>query len=121
MKEESLSKKSQIQIETANLNESKVIVEKILLTSVEKFNLYDNSHTSKVPDTIRSIVEEKGFGFGLGARIAKDIIYVDFFPKKNPSPKFYEVHQFILSELRKAFQLELREIEEGDAAFYKVH
>lgn len=121
MKEESPVKKSQIQIAAANVDESKASVEKILLTGAEKFNLYDNSDTSRVPDTIKSIVEGKGFGFGLGARVAKGIIYVDFFPGKNTSPKFEEVRQFILYELRKTFQLELEEIEEGDPAFYKTH
>jgi len=121
MKEAIPNKISQIQIETANLDESKSIVEKILLMALDKFNLYDNSHTSRVPDTIKSIVEGEGIGFGLGARVANNIIYVDFFPRKNNSSKFFEVHQFILSELREAFQLELKEIEEGNPVFFKIH
>jgi hypothetical protein len=121
MKEASSVLKSQIQIEIPNLDEGKAIVENILLAALDKFNIYDNSHTSRVSETIRSIVEGKGFGFGLGARVANDIIYVDFCPGKNNSSKFNEVHRFVLAELRKAFQLELKEIEQGNPAFLRTY
>lgn len=121
MKEFSTKRKSQVRIEFADLDEGKIIVEKILLTAADRFKLYDNSHTSRVPDTIKSIVEGDGVGFGLGARVVENTICVDFLPNNSDSLKFDGVREFILDELRKAFRLELKEISEGNPSFVKIH
>jgi hypothetical protein len=112
-------KKSQVRIEFANLDADRVVVEKILLAAADKFNLYDNTETSRVPDTIKSVVESKGFGFGVGARVVKNSIFVDFNRGKNDSPKFDEVHDFILSELQNVFQKRPQEIWEDDPIYCK--
>lgn len=114
-------KKSQVQIRPENLDESKVVVEKILLTAATEFNLYDNSHTSRVPNTIGSIVEGNGFGFGLGARLVADSIVLDFMPDKNESPKFSEVRDYIVNELRNAFQTGLKEVFEDSSDYQKIY
>ena len=113
--------KSQVRIEVKNLDDDRACVEKILLTAREKFDLHDNSHTSRVPNTIRSIVEAKGFGFGLGARVVGATIFVDFGRHKSESPKFDQVHDYILGELKAAFQIELDEIREDNPAYCKTH
>lgn len=120
MKQLESSQRSQIQIEIKNLDEDVAAVEKILLAAVLKFNLYDNTHTSRVLNTVRSIVEGKGFGFGLGARMVEDSIFVDFNRMKTTSVRFEAVHDFILDELKSAFQVELKEIWEGDPAYCKT-
>ena len=114
-------RKSQVEIKIRNLDTDRVTVEKILLTSAAKFALFDNTHTSRVPNTIRSIVEREGYGFGLGARILESSIFVDFNRPKNDSPKFDEVREFILNELRTAFQSELHEVWENNPAYCKTH
>lgn len=113
--------KSQVRIKFKDLDADKAIVEKILLAALDKFNLYDNSDTSQVPYTIRSIVEGKGFGFGLGARVVGNFIFVDFNRRSSDSPKFTEVHDFILNELKDAFHVELEEIFEDNPTYCKTH
>jgi hypothetical protein len=110
-------KKSQIEIKSANLDADKLVVEKILLVALNEFILYDNTDTSRVPDTIKSIVEAKGFGFGLGARVVKNSIFVDFNRGQNQSSKFDEVHNFILKELQNVFRRDLQEIWEDNSAY----
>jgi hypothetical protein len=112
------ARKSQIEIESTNLDSDRAMVEEILLAAANKFNLYDNSHTSRVPNTIRSIVEGDGFGFGLGARVVQSSIFVDFLRSKNSSQKFNDVHAFILGELREVFEMELQEVWEGDPDYF---
>ena len=70
--------KSQVRIKFKDLDADKAVVDKIFLAALNKFNLYDNTYTSRVPHTIRSIVEGKGVGFGLGARVVENYIYVEF-------------------------------------------
>lgn len=111
-------RESQIKIESANLDSDRAAVEKVLLAATNKFNLYDNSHTSRVPGTIRSIVEGNGFGFGLGARVVQNSIFVDFNRDKNNSQKFDDVHVFILDELREVFEIELLEVWEDDPIYF---
>lgn len=113
--------KSQVRIELKDLNADKAIVEKILLAALAKFNLHDNSDTSRVPHTIRSVVEGKGFGFGLGARVVENFMFVDFNPGGNNPPKFAEVHDFILDGLKNAFHVQLEEIWEDNPAYCKTH
>jgi hypothetical protein len=112
--------KSQVRIEFKDLDPNKAAVEKILLAALDKFNLYDNSYESRVPHTIRSIVEGKGKGFGLGGRVVENHIYVDFMRHRSESPKFDEAHDFILNELKNAFHVELEEIWEDNPAYRKT-
>jgi hypothetical protein len=103
-------RKSQVQIEITDLDADKAVVEKIFIAVAGKFNLYDNTHESRVPETIKSIVEAKGFGFGLGARVVKELIFVHFHRPKTNSPKFDQVREFILNELQDSFNRELLEV-----------
>ena len=120
MSEPRLFRKSQVRVKITNLDADKAVVEKILITAASKFNLYDNTNESRVPDTIKSIVEAKGCGFGLGARVVKDSIFVDFLHRKSNSPKFDQVHDFILNELRDRFNSELQEVFENNPAYCKT-
>ena len=119
MNELASSRKSQIQIESKNLEADKTVVEKIFVAVTNKFNLYDNTYESRVADTIKSIVEAKGFGFGLGARVVKNFIFVDFIRHKSNSPKFDEAHDFILEELQNSFHIKLQEIWGDNPAYCK--
>ena len=111
----------QLQIKFENLAADKAAVDKMLLTAAGKFNLFDNTDTSRVLETIRSIVEEKGFGFGLGARVQNDLIVVDFFPRPNPTQKFQEVYSLIFSDLVNAFPGISKVIQEGDPDYLSTH
>ena len=107
-------KKYQHQIKFENLVTDRAAVEKILLGAASKFNLFDNTYDSTIPETIRSIVEGKGFGFGLGARVRNDLILIDFFPRPNQLSKFQEIYNFILGDLVNAFPRISKVIQEGD-------
>jgi hypothetical protein len=113
-------KGNQVKIVSPNLDASRTIVDGILLAAASKFNLYDNSHTSRVPDTIKSIVEGNGFGFGIGARVAGGAIFVDFNSRAKDTSKYKEVRDFIFVELQKAFHVELQEIFEDNADFVRT-
>jgi hypothetical protein len=113
--------KTQVCFQFKDLEADRAVVERILLTAAAKFDLYDNSNESTVPHTIRSIVEAKGFGFGLGARVVGDRIHVDFKRHRSQSPKFDETHDFILKELKAAFHLELEEVCEDNPAYCKTN
>ena len=78
-------------------------VERVLLNAASRFALADNTHTSRVPNTIRSYSEKLGYGFGLGARVVRDLIIVDFNRRSEPSPEFPAVVEHIHSELRRVF------------------
>jgi hypothetical protein len=109
--------KSQVCIESKNLEADRAVIDKILAAACDKFSLYDNSDESRVPDTIRSIVERKGFGFGLGGRVVEKSIFVDFNPCHGKESKFDEVHDFILAELKASFGVDLGEILEGTYSY----
>jgi hypothetical protein len=113
--------KSQVRIKFKDLDADKAAVERILLEAAAKFDLYDNSDESWVPDTIRSIAEGKGFGFGLGARVVEEYIFVDFMRHKSESPKFDQAHDFIWNELENAFHVELEEIWEDNPGYCKTY
>ena len=114
-------KRSQVEIKTTKLETDKKIVEAILLATSAKFNLFDNTHTSRVPDTIKSIIESNGHGFGLGARMVGNSIFVDFNGIKGDIQKFEQVHQFILDELKRTFRSDFPEIEADNPAYCKTH
>jgi hypothetical protein len=113
--------KSQVRIEFKDFDKDKAVLEKILLSAASKFNLYDNSDESRVPHTIRSIAERKGFGFGLGARVVENYIFIDFMRGRSQSPKFDEVHDFILNELKAIFHIELEEIWDDSPVYCKTN
>jgi hypothetical protein len=114
-------KRSQVEVKTTKLEVDKKIVETILLAASAKFNLFDNTHTSRVPDTIRSILESNGHGFGLGARVVGNSIFVDFNGIKGDMHKFDQVHQFILDELKQNFRSEFPEIWVDNPAYCKTY
>jgi hypothetical protein len=113
--------KSQVRIKFKDLDADKAVVEKILLAAASKFDLKDNSETSRVPDTIRSVIEGKGIGFGLGARVVGEYIFVDFGRQKSESPKYDQAHDFILKELEHGFHVELQEIWEDNPVYCKTY
>jgi len=73
------------------------------MAAAARFELFDNSVTSRVPDTIRSLVEKIGAGFGLGARVVGGLIVLDFHPRGERSEKFAAVLEFITSGLQQMF------------------
>jgi hypothetical protein len=95
--------KLQIQIKLEKDEDSKT-VEKILNFAAEKFRLVDNTVTSLVPNTIRSLIDETGAGFGLGARVVEPLIIVDFNPRCGRTEKFNLIFNDIASELQKFFK-----------------
>jgi hypothetical protein len=95
--------KLQIQIKLKKDDDSNA-VGKVLDAAAEKFELIDNTVTSLVPNTIQSLIEEMGAGFGLGARIAEPLILVDFNPRCGRTEKFNLVFDYIVSELQKLFK-----------------
>jgi hypothetical protein len=95
--------KLQIQIKLEKDEDSKA-VEKILGAAAEKFRLIDNTVTSLVPNTIQSLIEEMGAGFGLGARVVEPLILVEFNPRCGRTEKFNLVFDYIASELQKLFK-----------------
>lgn len=113
-------KKYQHQIKFENLAADRAAVEKILLAAASKFNLFDNTYESTIPETIRSIVEGKGVGFGLGARVRNDLILVDFFPRPNLLPKFQEIYNFILDDLVNTFPGISKVIHDGDPDYLDI-
>ena len=114
-------RKSQVEIKSKNLDADKTTVERVLLAALTEFDLFDNTKTSTVPNTIKSVVEGKGYGFGLGARVVGNSIFVDFNHPKNDSLKFDKVREFILNELQKAFQNKLQEIWEDSPVYCKTN
>jgi hypothetical protein len=78
-------------------------VDEVLMAAAARFELFDNSITSRVPDTIRSLVEKIGAGFGLGARVVGELIVLDFNPRGERSEKFSAVLEFITTGLQQIF------------------
>jgi hypothetical protein len=88
---------------TAKKDEDRQVVRKILDAAADKFELIDDTVTSLVPNTIRSLIEAIGAGFGLGARVVEPLILVDFYPRCGRTEKFNLVFDYIVSELQKVF------------------
>jgi hypothetical protein len=112
-------KNTQVQIRLNDALEDRAVVERILLETSKKFQLFDNTATSKVQDTIKSLVEREHHGFGLGARIVNGLIVIDFFPHRNPPPMFNDVRQFVMDNLFLAFPNNAQEI--GADKFIGLH
>lgn len=94
----------QVHIKSIDIDNDRLIVEAILIEAAKKFNLFDNTGTSKVKHTIKSLVEREHYGFGLGARIANNLIIVDFFPRDTTSPIFKLICEFVFDKLVLSFQ-----------------
>ena len=95
--------KTQIHIKEAANAPDKAIIEQILVSAAERFTALDNTVTSRVPDTIICYTESFGAGFALGARGVGEIIVIEVFPGREPSPNFPAVESQISSELRRCF------------------
>jgi hypothetical protein len=95
--------KTQLHIHEASSAEDRASVEQVLVGAALEFGIADTTVTSRVPDTIRCYSERVGFGFATGARVFRDIIIVDFYTSKEPSPRFSAVEERITSELRRIF------------------
>jgi hypothetical protein len=94
--------KHQFHIEIVS-HEDKSRVEQVLDTASSQFELVDTTVTSRVPLTIRCYSEKSGAGFGLGARIAGDLIVVDFNALEGHTNSFLVVMRSITSELQQMF------------------
>ena len=95
--------KTQIHIKEAANAPDKATIKQILVSAAERFTALDNTVTSRVPDTIICYTESFGVGFAFGARVVGEIIIVDLFPGREPSPNFPAVEKKISSELRRCF------------------
>lgn len=95
--------RTQIHIQDASNAEDKARVEQLLVDAASEFGMADTTVTSRVPDTVRCYSERVGSGFAIGARVVREIIIVDFYAGKDPSPRFPVVEQRIASELRRIF------------------
>src|SRR5580658_818003 len=107
-------KKAQIHIKIDNVVKDQSIIESILAETCEKFQLFDNTKTSRVPQTIKSIVEREHYGFGFGARIVEKLIIVDFSPRNTHSPIFNDIYNFVVSKLFLAFSDRVKEANETE-------
>jgi hypothetical protein len=85
-----------------------------MLDTSKKFGLFDNTTSSTVPQTIRSIIEKDRYGFGLGARIVGETLVVDIFPNKSPSNKFEEICDHLTAQVFKCFPKCAREVSEAE-------
>jgi hypothetical protein len=112
--------RNQIQLKSKDILRDKLVVEKILLNVAEKFHLFDNTITSKVPNTIKSLVEREHYGFGIGARVVAELIIVDFVPHKNPPPRFEELCRDIKTDLFHAFPGKAKEFDENEPGYYRT-
>lgn len=113
-------KKKQFQLESEDIFHDSLCVQKILFAAAHKFDLFDNTVTSRMPNTINSFSEREHFGFGLGARIADKLILIDFNPRGGMSEKLNNIIQCIKTELLHAFPGKVKEICEGNAEYYKI-
>jgi len=95
--------RTQLHIQDASGVEDRARVEQILVAAASEFGIADTTVTSRVPDTIRCYSERVGSGFAIGARVVREIIIVDFYGGKEPSPRFPAVEERITSELLRIF------------------
>ena len=95
--------RTQIHIRNSSSLEDRARVEQILVFAARKFGFADTSVTSRVPDTIRCYSERVGFGCAIGARVVGELVIVDFYDGKEPSPNFPAVEKHITDELHRNF------------------
>jgi hypothetical protein len=110
--------KTQIQVKSDDMVRAQMQVERILAAAARKFDLFDNTVTSAVPNTIKSLVEREHAGFGLGARIVGDLIIVDFNPRGDTSQKFRDIYHDIISKLAQMFPNRIKEVRENESAYH---
>ena len=99
--------KHQLHVQIAS-GEDRNRIEKLLIATANKFALVDTTVTSRVEQTIKCYSEKLGAGFGLGARMAGDLIIVDFNAIGGHTKNFSAVLEFIKSELERMFGSRLR-------------
>jgi hypothetical protein len=109
--------RTQIQVKPDDLAKGRMQVERILVAAAKKFDLFDNTATSKVPKTIKSLVEGEHRGFGLGTRIVDDLIIVDFNPRGDTSQKFRDLYHDLAVELARIFPDGIKEVREDETAY----
>lgn len=80
-----------------------VVVAEILLEAEQRFALVDTRVVSRVEGTLFNYSEGCGFGFGLGARRAKQLLLVEFNLAKGNPEKFERVMRFIRDKLTERF------------------
>jgi len=95
--------KFQFEIELDASSEALVILRNVIIRLASKFNLIENTHQSRVPDTIISLAEEINFGFGCGARKVADLLVVDFLANKRPPIVYAPVLSCLFENLLIAF------------------
>jgi hypothetical protein len=95
--------RTQLHIQDASGVEARARVEQLLVAAATEFGVVDTTVTSRVPDTIRCYSERIGHGFAIGARVVGNLIIVDFYTGKEPSPRFPAVEERLTSELRRIF------------------
>lgn len=94
-------------------------MESVFINATQKFSLFDNTRTSRVSNTIKSVVEKNGFGFGFGARYKNGLIIIDMFPNNGSENLFIQVSEFIKNELFQAFKNQINEV--GESEFISTH
>ena len=99
------------------MDDEVIQVRKIMLGAATKFNLFENTPTSKVPHTILSLAEQSGYGFGLGSRISGELILVDFNPRGDDLTKLDQIKIHLGNELARLFPARLINVAE-DAPSY---
>jgi hypothetical protein len=78
-------------------------VERVLVSTAQRFGMADTTITSRVPDTIFCCSQKVGYGFAVGGRVHGNLGIVDFYPGKQPSEHFAPVVESITSELQRIF------------------
>jgi hypothetical protein len=109
--------RTQIQVKPDDIVSGRLQVEQLLLVAEKKFGLFDNTPTSRIPNTVRSLVEREGGGFGLGARIVDDLILVDFNPRGDTSQKFHDLYHDMVVELARTFPDKIKEVRENEVSY----
>jgi hypothetical protein len=109
--------RTQIHIKSDDVANGRLQVEQVLVAAARKFGLFDNTVTSRVPNTIKSLVEREGFGFGLGGRVVDDLIIVDFYPHGDTPQQFRDIYHDIAAELAQKFPGGAKEVREDETGY----
>jgi hypothetical protein len=113
--------RTQIQIKGDNVANDRLVVEQIMLAAAKKFDLFDNTVTSRIPDTIKSFVEREHSGFGLGSRIVDGLIIIDFCPRGGIPQKFHEIYHDVATESAQKFPGGVKEVSEEDTSYRRIY